>query len=238
MNSAPGVLTSCRTDAVHDSMPCHLRRTRPQSSSMSTNSIGMGLKLLIRSFVLVFSLIVSACSDEASDIGNYRVVTATDGLFGLRCQPRNDFYFVDSSIASAEPVYLGTCSTPRFVTKHMGMPSDPSCFAVSADGTSLVYLHRPDWCGAGSRAAMKLGGVYFHSPEGDTLLYSKAQVGQIWSRAAIEPNAIRVSWHSAEPSRGGAVCSQKLIIRADGSEQPEGEPNTVHGCASGRVNEQ
>lgn len=190
----------------------------------------------LRSTIVTAALIMSACSAESTNFGHYRVVTVTDGLFGIGCQPRNDFYFIDSSSPVAEPEYLGTCSTPRFVAEHLGLPSDPSCFSISADGTSMVYFHRPNWCGAGPRAATKTGGVYLHSPAGDTLIYSEAQVGQIWSRAAIEPNAIRVSWHSAESSRNGATCSQRLIIRADGTEVPEGEPNTIHGCASGRTN--
>jgi hypothetical protein len=190
----------------------------------------------LKSAIVAAALVVSACSGEATNVGHYRVVTVTDGLFGLRCQPRNEFYFIDSSSPDARPEYLGTCSTPRFVTEHLGMPSDPSCFSVSADGSSMVYFHRPNWCGAGPRAATKTGGVYLHSLTGDALIYSEAQVGQIWSRAAIEPNAIRVSWNSAESSRSGATCSQRLIIRADGSETPEGEPRTIHGCDSDRTN--
>lgn len=191
----------------------------------------------LKSAIAAAALVISGCSGETTDVGHYRVVTVTDGLFGLRCQPRNEFYFVDSASPAAEPEYLGTCSTPRFVTEHLGMPSDPSCFAISAEGSSIVYFHRPNWCGAGPRAATKSGGVYLHSSAGDTLVYSEAQVGQIWSRAAIEPNAIRVSWHSAESSRSGATCSQRLIIRTDGTEAAEGEPTTIHGCASGRSTE-
>lgn len=181
---------------------------------------------------------VLACSAEYEDVGRYRVVTATDGFFGLRCQPRTEFYWLDRSPAGAKPMYLGTCSTPRFVTEHMHMPGDPSCFAASEDGTALVYFHRPNWCGAGDKARRKPGGVYRHSDaNGDTLLYSEDQVGQIWSRADLAPHAIRVAWRSAEPSRGGAVCAQNLIINADGTEVPEGEPRTIHGCPPGRRNE-
>ena len=179
---------------------------------------------------------VCACAPEYRDAGSYRIVTVTDGLFGFRCQPRTDLYFVDHSSPGSEPVYLGTCGTPRFVTDQLGLPHDPSCYAVSEDGASLVYFHRPKWCGAGENAARKVGGVYRHSDGVDTLLYSERQVGQIWSRAEIDPHAIRVGWHSAEPSPSGAVCSQELIIGASGWETPEGQPDTIHGCrpAAGR----
>ena len=180
---------------------------------------------------------VFACAAEYEDVGQYRVVTATDGFFGLRCQPRTEFYLLDRSPTGTKPVYLGTCSTPRFVTEHMHMPGDPSCFAVSEEGDALVYFHRPNWCGAGDKARRKPGGVYRHSEaSGDTLLYSEEQVGQIWSRVDLEPRSIRVAWRGAEPSRGGAVCSQNLIIKADGSEVPEGEPRTIHGCPPGSSN--
>ncbi|NND71546.1 MAG: hypothetical protein HKN43_08195 [Rhodothermales bacterium] len=188
-------------------------------------------------FVFLLSLSLFSCTSEYKDFGSYRVVTATDGLWGLRCQPRTELYFLDRSSARTVPVYLGTCSTPRFVTKQMHVPGDPSCFAISDEGTSLVYFHRPNWCGAGEDALRKAGGVYVHSEtNGDTLLYSDNQVGQIWSRAPIESQSIRVGWKGSELSRSGAVCSQNLIIRADGSEAPEGEPRTIHGCPPAAIN--
>ncbi|MBT8145190.1 MAG: hypothetical protein KJO55_10845 [Gammaproteobacteria bacterium] len=182
--------------------------------------------------VLIGALSVCACASQHTDAGDYRIVTATDGLMGLRCQPRTEFYYLGQNLPDATPVYLGTCSTPKFVTNHLGMPANPSCFAVAEDGASLVYFHRPQWCGAGERAARKPGGVYLHSAKqgGDTLIYSDDQVSQVWSQAAVEPHSIRVTWHSPTPSRGGAVCSQRLVIAADGTETPEGEPTTVHGC--------
>lgn len=189
----------------------------------------------LRCLGVLATLALAACSGPAIDIGHYRIVTVSDGLFGLRCQPRNDFFHVDPSSPDAEPAYLGTCSTPRFVTEHLGLPADPSCFATSADGSSLVYFHRPQWCGAGPRAAGKPGGVYLHSRNGDRLLYPDTQVGQIWSRAALEANAIRVSWKGAQPSVSGATCAQRLIIRADGTEAPDGEAGSVHGCGAERA---
>ncbi|MBT8400776.1 MAG: hypothetical protein KJO98_09885, partial [Rhodothermia bacterium] len=124
----------------------------------------------------------SACSPDYRDAGSYRIVAVTDGLFGLRCQPRTELYYVNRSSSEPEPVYLGTCGTPRFVTEHLGLPHDPSCYAVSEGGTSLVYFHKPKWCGAGDKALRKEGGVYLHSVNGeDGLLYSESEVGQIWS---------------------------------------------------------
>lgn len=175
-----------------------------------------------------------ACSPDYRDAGSYRIVTVTDGFFGFRCQPRTELYYVDRSLSASKPAYLGTCGTPRFVTDQLGLPHDPSCYAVSEDGTSLVYFHRPKWCGAGEVAERKPGGVYAHSSDrGDSLLYTERQVGQVWSRAEIGPHAIRVGWHGPNPSPGGAVCSQNLIIYADGTEVPEGEPRGGEGC--GRV---
>jgi hypothetical protein len=159
--------------------------------------------------LVVCLLVVSGCAADYQDIGNYRVVTATDGMFGLRCQPRTDLYALAvSGSDAAMTTYLGTCGTPGFVTDQMGLPGDPSCYAVSADGTSLVYFHRPTLCGAGSRAARKPGGVYLHSAsKGDILLYSaRSEVGQVWSRRPIDAHSIRVTWNGSSPSRGGAVC--------------------------------
>ena len=182
----------------------------------------------------VVALATFGCgSEQAQEAGQYRILTVSDGMFG-RCQPRTELYFVNA--AGAAPEYLGTCSTPKFVTDHLGLPSDPSCFAVAADGTALVYFHRPNWCGAGEAAANKPGGVYRHgATEGDTLLYSDLEhVSQVWGRDPVPADAIRVAWKNARPSRGGAVCAQRLIIKADGSESPIGTADTVHGCVAGR----
>ena len=189
---------------------------------------------------LASSLAAVACSGEHQAAGSYRIVTQTGGLFGFRCQPRTEFYYVDRSTAGSKPVYLGTCSAPRFVTESLGMPGDPSCFALAGDGSALVYFHRPTWCGAGDAAASKPGGVYLHSvAAGDHLLYSdRDQVSQVWSRAPVDPHSIRVAWKSALPSRGGAVCSQKVLIGADGGEIPEGVPDTIHGCRAGPADQE
>jgi hypothetical protein len=172
----------------------------------------------------LFSLALFGCKSTYRDVGPYRIVVATDGFGGLFCQPRTEFYFVDSSSRNTKPTYLGTCGTPRFVTKHLHMPGDPSCFAVSEDGSWLVYFHLPKWCGAGEKAKQKSGGVYLHSiKEGDRLLYrDQDQVNQLWSSEDIGQHSIRVRWVGALPSRSGAICPQSLVINADGSEQPEG----------------
>ena len=178
--------------------------------------------------VLVVCQALAACSSEYQDVGAYRIATVTDGFAGFVCQPRTEFYFVNRAIPTSKALYLGTCGTPRFVSGDLHMPRDPSCFAVSEDGSSLVYFHLPDWCGAGEKAKQKPGGVYLHSVnEGDRYLYrNQIQVGQMWSNRAIGRHSIRVSWIGAMPSRGGAVCSQSLVISADGSEKPEDNPSS------------
>ncbi|HUF31005.1 MAG TPA: hypothetical protein VMM77_10165 [Gemmatimonadaceae bacterium] len=193
----------------------------------------------IRVFVIVVVFAASACNTDQADVGSYRIATVRDGLFGFRCQPRTEFYFKDQSTPDLKLTYLGACGAPRFVTEQLGMAGNPSCFAVSEEGSSLVYFHRPNWCGAGGRAKQKPGGVYLHSARnGDSLLYSdQDQVSQLWSRTPTDPHAIRVGWKSATPSRSGAACSQQLLIFADGSETPERLPRTIHGCQGGRSSE-
>ena len=174
---------------------------------------------------------LAACAQDYRDLGSYRIVRATDGVFGLRCQPRDDYFVRAGSDAAPTLIYLGTCASPRFVTEQLKHPSDPSCFAVSEDGRTIVYLHRPVLCGAPEKAKAKKGGLYRHTVDvGEVMLYSRAQVGQVWSSAPIDPHSIRVGWHSTEPSRGGAVCSQRLRVHASGGETPEGVPQTLHGC--------
>lgn len=176
-----------------------------------------------RRYLLGLIFMAVGCADVYEDVGSYRIVSATDGLFGLRCQPRTDFYYLDRRRADAHPAYLGTCGTPKFVSDQLHMPSDPSCFAISENGDSLVYFHRPNWCGAGDAARKKPGGVYRHSAAtGDALLYTDVEVGQVWSSNPIGAHSMRVTWHGDKPSRSGAVKPQKLLITADGSETPEG----------------
>ncbi len=159
----------------------------------------------------------------------------TDGFAGLVCQPRTEFYFVDRASPSSAPTYLGTCFTPRFVLEHLHMPHEPSCFAVSEDGSSLVYLHRPNLCGAGERATKKFGGVYVHSKKlGDRFLYrDQDEITQVWSSEPIGQHSIRVNWVGTAPSTNGAICPQKLIINSDGSEQPEGRPGNPNSTCRG-----
>ena len=196
---------------------------RPHSTTLARPMISLRATLV----AAFLSLTVSGCESTYRDVGPYRIVVVTDGFGGLFCQPRTEFYFVDPSSRNAEPQYLGTCSTPGFVTEHLHMPGDRSCFAISANGSSLVYLHLPDWCGAGKKAAQKSGGVYLHSAqEGDRFLYGKpVQVHQVWGGTDIGKQAIRVEWVGATPSKSGAICKQSLVISADGSEYPEGSPD-------------
>lgn len=159
-------------------------------------------------------LLLAACAGSQQDIGRYRIVTAGDGLFGLRCQPRTEFYLLQDGPGTPAPLYLGTCSSPQFVTDSMGLPGDPSCFAVSADGSALVYFHRPNWCGAGALARAKAGGVYRHSEQGDILLHAEREVGQLWTRRPTPAHAIRVSaGKTLHPGPPG--CPAQLLIFAD-----------------------
>lgn len=204
---------------------------------MTPGAVPAGHRLPGMLVLAAAALAVFGCgSEQAQDAGQYRVVTVKNTWLGADCQPRTEFYYVDRQSPGAAPIYLGTCGTPQFVSKSLGMPSDPSCFAVARDGSALVYFHRPNWCGAGEAAASKPGGVYRHAAaDGDKMLYSDQEhVSQVWTRQPIEPDTIRVAWKNARPSRGGATCSQHLLIRADGSEAPDGKPRTVHGCPARR----
>jgi hypothetical protein len=171
-------------------------------------------------------LVVCGCAPDQLDVGHFRRVVVTDHLFSLLCQPRQEFYAVDSSSRPVDPTYLGTCGTPGVVTDQLHLPSDPSCFAVSEDGRSVAYLHRPELCGAGARAKQKRAGVYLYSAgTGDRLLYPSSQVSQVWGGADIDRHAIRVRWIGDTPSRSGAQCPQTLVIGADGQEHAEGHPD-------------
>lgn len=181
------------------------------SESRSSMAVRRRLTILV---VLVAAL--SACAQEYRDAESFRIVSAGDGLFGLRCQPRTEFYFFDRDSGVNE--YLGTCSTPRFVTDQLDVPGDPSCFAISADGLSLVYVHRPEWCGAGEKAQRKPGGVYRYSPAGDSLIYPASQAGQVWSQTPIEPHAIRVSWRDRDANGQAIGCPHYVTIFADQSQ--------------------
>ena len=182
----------------------------------------------VTNLIVVCCFTAIGCTPEYQEVGDYRIAVVKGGFAGFGCQPRTEFYLLNRSSPNSEPVYLGTCGTPQFVTEHLHMLGDPSCFAVSEDASSLVYFHRPSWCGAGGKAKQKPGGVHLHSiEEGDRLLYlDQRQVSQLWLSDPIERYAIRVTWISSIPSRSGAICPQTLVINADGGEQPEGNPGT------------
>jgi hypothetical protein len=174
---------------------------------------------------LVF-ITLCGCAPEQLDNGDFRLVVVKDHLFGLLCQPRQEFYVVDASSRPAGTTYLGTCGTPKFVTDQLHMLNDPSCFAISEDGSSIVYLHRPELCGAGARATRKAAGVYLYAEgTGDRLLYASSQVSQVWGGGDIGRHAIRIQWIGSTPSRAGAQCAQTLVIGADGQEHAEGHPD-------------
>jgi hypothetical protein len=173
---------------------------------------------------LVLSTLV-ACAPSHRDLGRYRVLDVGDNFFGLQCQTRQEFYFLPLSSEKGEPTYLGTCGTPGFITDQVHMPGDPSCFAVSEGGVSIVYLHRPELCGAGAKAEAKLGGIYVHSAiQGDRLLYPSSQVLQTWGGAEVARGAMRITWIGRTPSRAGAVSNEAIMIHADGHEVIDGHP--------------
>lgn len=182
-----------------------------------------------RILVVLFLLTQIGCTPEYRDAGQYRVVDVDDNFFGLFCQTHQEFYFLQDPLENADPVYLGTCFTPGFITDQLNMPGDPSCFAISESGESMVYLHLPYVCGTGAKAKSKSGGIYLHSAlQGDRLLYRDSQISQTWGGEGIGPGAMRVAWVGDTPSLGGAECYQTLVIHADGREEVEGRPDPKH----------
>lgn len=176
--------------------------------------------------LVAIALVPSICQSQDRDFGQYRVATVGDGLFGLRCQPRQEFYFLQRLQGASDATYLGTCGTPRFITEQMRLQGDPSCFAISESGTSMVYFHRPEICGAGEKAKRKPGGIYVHSAaSGDRLLYPQSHVSEMWGGGALVSGAMRVGWLARTPSKEGAQCPQSIVIYADGREMIEGQAN-------------
>jgi len=176
----------------------------------------------------VFILGLLGCSPEYRDSGQYRVLDVDDNFLGLICQTRQEFYFLRRSSEGVDPVYLGTCGSPGFITDSVHMPGDPSCFSISKNGKSIVYLHRPEICGADQKATGKPGGVYIHSAlAGDRLIYPRSQVEQEWGGEVLDSGALRVSWRADTPSRTGAKCGQSIVIHADGLEEVLGQPISV-----------
>lgn len=151
--------------------------------------------------------------------GPYLVERKGDGMFGMLCQPRQEFYLVDD--AAASKTYLGTCGTPAFLGEEMHLAGDQSCFAISEDQSSMVYFHRPRLCGGGPKAAAKRGGVYVHTKTGDHLLYDDSQVAQMWGGSKLASPGIRVSWISPVPHEGMSSSQSVLIISPTGAESTE-----------------
>ena len=182
---------------------------------------------MVRTILAVLvSISLMSCASEHRDFGQYRVEVATDHMGGLVCQPRQEFYFLPNAPSSTQATYLGTCGSPGFITDQMQMPGDPSCFAISTSGTSMVYYHRPELCGAGTHAKSKPGGIYQHSAAaGDHLLYPDTKFSQIWSADPVPKGAMRIMWTGKSPSRAGAKCAQNLVIYADGHEDAEERPD-------------
>lgn len=176
--------------------------------------------------IALLSLTALACSSPYRDVGHYRIAAAGDGVFGMMCQTRQEFYFQPLEPKDAVQTYLGTCGTPGFITDQAHLPADPSCFAIAEDGKAMVYLHQPEMCGAGDKAKKKAGGIYRHSEkEGDRLLYPASDLNQVWGGEAVGAGAMRIRWLGRTPSRGGAACPQSLVIQADGTERVEGRPD-------------
>jgi hypothetical protein len=140
---------------------------------------------------------------------------------GVLCQSRLEFYFIDRE-ASSRKTYLGTCGVSG-VVNDLHLSADHSCFAIAQGGASMVYLHRPEVCGAGKEAVQKKGGVYLHTAkDGDRLLYDDSHVTEMYGGAELASPGIRVGWIGAAPSKRGASAGQSLVISANGEEFPDG----------------
>lgn len=155
--------------------------------------------------------------------GAFEVVRKSDPS-RLLFQPHYEFWRVEREARSGARVLLGVCLAPQFVTESMGLPGDPACFALAPDGSALVYFHRPEIAGAAAAIRGKPSGLYRSGSAGDSLVYTRSQIGQLFSRAPVPAAAMRVSWHARTPSAGGARCGQRLVVFAAGGEQAEGEP--------------
>jgi hypothetical protein len=167
--------------------------------------------------LLIIAFIITGCT-TSKHIGSYRVDRVKDGFANLICFPHTELYVTEDS------TFLGACGAPRMITKDFGMPSDPSCFAVSSKGDSIVYFHNSLICGGGSKSTEKPTGIYRHSKkEGDILIYSGAQVKRTWSNNPIETGAIRATWTDNIPSKKGALCGQTIILNANGNETVKGK---------------
>ena len=199
-------------------------------ASAPTTAIATALLIKMRAIVVaaLACLGLIGCASKHQDIGQFRIVLANDLPSSFVCQPREEFYALDRSSRSADPTYLGTCGSPGFVVDQLHMPSDRSCFSISQDGASLMYLHRPELCGAGEKAKRKPGGVYVHSVrDGDRLLYPDTLVTQVWGGSDIGPGAIRVVWIGKIASRAGARAGQTLVLDAEGREIVEGQADST-----------
>jgi len=155
------------------------------------------------------------------------IVELKEHAFGrLICQPREEFSFL-GQVSTGSKQYLGTCGTPGYVTESLHMRADHSCYAVASDGSSMVYFHNPEFCGAGEIARRKRGGVYLHTAkDGDRLLYDDSQVSQAWGGRPLDGPALRVAWTSATPSKTGAHRGQLIVISPSGEEMIEGKASS------------
>jgi len=171
--------------------------------------------------LLIIAFIITGCTTP-KHIGSYRVDSVKDGFANLICFPHTELYF------NEESTFLGACGAPRMITKDFGMPSDPSCFAISPNGDSIVYFHNSLQCGGGSKSTDKPTGIYRHSKkEGDILVYSGDKVNRTWSNEPIKAGAIRATWKSKTPSKEGALCGQIIILNANGTETVKGKKSNT-----------
>jgi hypothetical protein len=168
-------------------------------------------------------LTVSGCVSRTplAHVGPFEVVVKSDRT-RWRFQPHYEFWMTPTGDGAGRRELLGVCMAPRFVRESMGLPGDPSCFALAEDGSALLYLHRPEIAGADKSVISKPSGLYRRTARGDSLVYGRLQVGQIFSRTPVPGGAMRLSWNSARPSAGGARCGQQIVVFAVGGEQVEG----------------
>jgi hypothetical protein len=192
---------------------------RTQKSAMKRISRRQTVVALLGAALLGVAFIAYDRTTSDQAVGSYQIV----------CQPRTEFYFSDEPAGARKRQYLGTCGTPGLIRDALHVSGDESCYAVSEDGRSMVYLHLPLNCGAPKKGEQNIGGLYRHTAlEGDRLLYRyDDEVDQVWGGSDVGAHAMRVVWRGSGPSRSGARCGQHLVIAADGQETAEGQADAT-----------
>jgi hypothetical protein len=170
---------------------------------------------------LVISVLVSSCATTKEfRLSPYYEANLIGGITMGR--QYEIFYFPEPADRSAK-VYLGSCfSNSGPGSETFNLSDAGSCFGVSESGKSIVYRHSSQMAAQNNRP-VKRGGAYIHSvDEGDRLVYSDDLVGQMWTTPEGS-DRIYLPWKSSKtPSRAGALCGQKIILTAEGTESVRG----------------